>query len=31
MPYSNELQLTHKPIIYNLASTLYVIEIKKYH
>jgi len=28
MPYNNELQLTHKSIIHNLASILRVIEIK---
>jgi len=28
MPYNNELQLTHKSIIHNLASVLWVIETK---
>jgi len=28
MSYNNELQLTHTSIIYNLASILWVIEIK---
>jgi len=28
MPYNNELQLNHKSIIYNLASIIWVIEIK---
>jgi len=28
MSYNNELQLTHTLIIYNLASILWVIEIK---
>jgi len=32
MPYNNELQFNpYKSIIYNLASILWVIEIKIYH
>jgi len=30
MPYNNELQLTHKSIIHNLAFILSVIEIKNH-